>query len=207
MTSTADITDVTHMKPPLAPVDDKLRKHILLLPFAAYGHVIPLLELGRKLFQYHDVTLVVSRCVSDNIKQRELVSRDDFPVLGIADGYTGFEGLDRDSWVKAGSVLMPAVEEFLRAIPTASESKVDLGKNDKALGVVKPVDFVIGDNFLAPALHVCQERDIPLFFFNTGAASMTLGHLFVSEDYPTIPDGEDDICAFVQLPPPGLFTI
>ncbi|OWA52898.1 hypothetical protein BV898_17339 [Hypsibius exemplaris] len=102
-------------------MSSNVRKHILLLPFPAYGHVIPLLEFGRKIYRHHDVTLAVSSCIVKDLKQRELISDADFPIVAIPDGFTGFEGLNRQNWVDSHTLALPAIADLLRAIPITQQ--------------------------------------------------------------------------------------
>ncbi|OWA53923.1 putative Cis-zeatin O-glucosyltransferase 2 [Hypsibius exemplaris] len=158
----------------------KVRKHILLLPFPAYGHVIPLLELGRKIYRHHDVTFAVA----------------------IPDGFAGFDGLDRQSWLDSQTLVFPAIADLLRAIPINQQPSTRPG-DGRALSITRAVDVVIGDNCAPSPMEICHDRGVPFFYFNTGAATMTLGSLFVDEDYPILPDSEDDIFAFMEVPLPG----
>ncbi|OWA50742.1 putative Cinnamate beta-D-glucosyltransferase [Hypsibius exemplaris] len=49
-------------------------KHILLIAYPEFGHIIPLLELGKKLAQHrHKVTFAVSEYFIDKIVERQLV--------------------------------------------------------------------------------------------------------------------------------------
>ncbi|OWA52897.1 putative UDP-glycosyltransferase 85A1 [Hypsibius exemplaris] len=177
------------------------RKHVLIIALPAYGHLIPLLELGRKVVKYHDVTFAVSHSRVADIKARELASEADFPFYGIPDGFveTNVQLIDRTEFAAMMEKVLPAIRKLLETVPTGN----DRPSVDGPSGITRPVDVVIGDNIAAPSLRVCHDRDIPYYFFNTAAASLTLGCLIVDENYPTIPESEEDILKFMEMPPPN----
>ena len=179
------------------------RRHFLLLPFPAYGHMIPLSELGKRIAQHHHVTFAVSECLFEQIQQRELISPADFNLVCIPDGVV--EQMDADNVGKPEkfeemmSKVYPAVKKLIQALPISSKSGGE--PEGDSLGITTPVDVVIGDNMLAGPLAACFDRKIPYHFFNTAAASLTLGALHVDENYPELPaDHETNV--FMEIPQP-----
>ncbi|OWA53922.1 putative UDP-glycosyltransferase 84A1 [Hypsibius exemplaris] len=231
-------------------MSSNVRKHILLLPFPAYGHVIPLLEFGRKIHRYHDVTLAVSSCIVKDLKQRELISDADFPIVAIPDGFTGFEGFNHQNWVDSQTLALPAIADLLRAIPITQRPSTVSGddpddeipdgerfvwlvngqsngmsghplcgqsvRGERSLrcldgrsvanGELCPLQerstWSLGNDDAPKPLEVCHDRGIPFLYLNTAPASMILGALFVDENYPTIPESDDDILSFIEVPSP-----
>ena len=181
------------------------RRHFLLLPFPAYGHVIPLSELGKRIAQHHHVTFAVSQCLFEQIQQRELISPADFNLVCIPDGIV--EQIDADNVGKPEKLeemickVNPAVKKLIQALPTSSKSGGE--PEGDSLGITTPVDMVIGDNLLAGPLAACFDRKIPYHFFNTAAAFLMLGALHVDENYPELPaDHETNV--FMEMPQPGM---
>ena len=180
------------------------RKHILLLPLPAYGHVIPLLELGKKIVKHHCVTFAVSQCLFDQIQHRQLVAPTDFSLVCIPDGWT--DPLNAQNFVDEANAermmnaVFAGVTKLLQAIPTNEKSCMK--PVGDALGITSPVDVVIGDNFLAGPLATCHHRQIPFYFFNTAAASLTLLGLYVDDDYPVSSPSAEDSGKFFALPVP-----
>ena len=181
------------------------RKHLLLLPFPAYGHVIPLLELGKKIARCHDVTFAVSGCLFQQIQDRQLISPSDLNLVRIPDGWE--DQWDANNIVKEGSgkqmmdSVFPAVKWLLENIPTATSKSSEPGLN--VWGITTPVEVVIGDNILAGPLATCHEREIPFFLFNTPAATFTWLALCVDEEYPALPPDQDDSRKFQETPLTG----
>ncbi|OQV15786.1 putative UDP-glycosyltransferase 84A1 [Hypsibius exemplaris] len=178
------------------------RQHFLLLPFPAYGHMIPLAELGRKIAQHHDVTFAVSQCLFEQIQKRELISPEDFALVCIPDGLAeqldGANVLDQTTFITTMETVIPGVRSLLQAVPTRST----VGNPANSLGITTPVDVVVGDNTLAEGLVVCYERNIPCHFFNTACATMTLGAISMTEDHPVAESNAEDN-AFIEMPVPG----
>ncbi|OQV15787.1 putative Cinnamate beta-D-glucosyltransferase [Hypsibius exemplaris] len=175
------------------------RQHFLLLPFPAYGHMIPLAELGKKIARHHDVTFAVSQCLFGQLQKRELVSPKDFTLVCIPDGLAeqldGANVLYPANFVTTLQTVIAGIQSLLQAVPTRGS----VGNPANGLGITIPVDFVIGDNMMAAGLSVCRDREIPLHFFNTCAASLTFAVLAMTEDYPVLGPNEEPN-QFMELP-------
>lgn len=117
------------------------RRHILCVAFPAYGHMIPLLALARKISEYHDVTFAVSRSQHDELKRREILTDGDahIKLFGIDDGFVGdLEDptnmpLMREIFQK----IMGGVAKLVMMIPTHKQPAAP------GLGMQRPVDVVI----------------------------------------------------------------
>ncbi|OWA51557.1 putative Cinnamate beta-D-glucosyltransferase [Hypsibius exemplaris] len=79
-----------------------------------------------------------------------------------------------------------AVEQLLGAIPTRKSPE----EPEQSLGIQRAVNVVIGDNFLALPIAVCHRREIPFYFFNTMAATLTLGALCYDDKIPVLEEDE-----------------
>ena len=166
------------------------RNHILLIALPAYGHVIPLLELGRKLADHHQITFAVSGCMLEQLREREIISHDDEDVscIGIPDGWTqemDSKTLTTANFEKMVNHVFPGVRTFLEATLTSELA----------------ITAVIGDNMLAEPLSISRDFRVPLYLFNTSAASLTLVGLMITEAWPE--DEEEDLLTFSEIPPPG----
>ncbi|OQV15785.1 putative UDP-glycosyltransferase 84A1 [Hypsibius exemplaris] len=179
------------------------RQHFLLLPFPAYGHMIPLAELGKKITQHHDVTFAVSKCLFEQIQKREFLSHEDFALVCIPDGLAeqldGANVLNQTTFTTTINTAILGVRSLLQAVPTRST----VGNPANSLEITTPVDVVIGDNILAEGLMVCHERNIPFHFFNTACATMTLAAISMTEDHPVAENNAEDN-QFVIMPVPGV---
>ena len=117
------------------------RRHILCVAFPAYGHMIPLLALARKIAVYHDVTFAVSKDQLDELKRREILKDDDahIKLYGIEDGFFGdFEDpTNMPLMEKIFGQVMGGVGKFMMEIPTHTQpARPDFG-------IQRPVDVVI----------------------------------------------------------------
>ncbi|OQV15788.1 putative Cyanohydrin beta-glucosyltransferase [Hypsibius exemplaris] len=184
-----------------------MRKHILLVTIPSYGHIIPLLELARRIAPFHRVTFAVSQFELGEIRQRELVSSEDpFTLHGIPDGYFLLESEKSQSgqiFQKIHQFVIPGTVAFLKALPIPSPHDTDHKNEGSAPSLQDPVDVVIGDNILGVALRVLHERGIPFHIFNTASSSMTYVSLLVCEDTPSRPDPpNDNQMKFIEAPDP-----
>ncbi|OQV24498.1 hypothetical protein BV898_01560 [Hypsibius exemplaris] len=139
------------------------RRNILLLNFAHYGHIIPLLELGKKLSQHHDVDFLVSSVRVPEIAFRGLLPADTLTtgslnVIGLADGLTlemcneigdGAEV----SFVQRIEIIVNAYRQFLPSHTPA---------------------VVIADHFLYGAAEITHSHGIPFYFFHTASTKSAL---------------------------------
>ncbi|OQV25655.1 putative UDP-glucose glucosyltransferase [Hypsibius exemplaris] len=175
---------------------DPPRSHVLMVTVPAYGHLIPLLELAKKISKHHNVTFVVSESMLQEIRQRELLTDVDFSVVGLADGYIeGPEVLARLIFLGTERHVLPAVQRLFQAIPVRGPPQIhiDDGTHNIAHKITLAVDLVIADALLAGSLAVLSERKIPFYYFNSGASGMTMMALGLSAETPTMRDEDLDI--------------
>ena len=71
------------------------KKHILFVTVPTYGHLIPMLELARKLGHHHQVTFAVSAKIANQLPERGLynssVEWNTVKIVAINDGVTVLE--------------------------------------------------------------------------------------------------------------------
>ena len=101
------------------------KRHILLVSFPAFGHMIPILELAKKLSKYHTVTFAISAAKVSDLTSRELTQQGDtVQIAGIADGV--FEDFDNPGDLNTLRVIcdgvFPAVADLLRNVPTRGDA-------------------------------------------------------------------------------------
>ncbi|OWA54895.1 putative UDP-glycosyltransferase 72B1 [Hypsibius exemplaris] len=167
-------------------------KHFLVVAIPPYGHLIPLLELARRLAPFHRVTVAVSQGEVPEITRRGLVSQtDSFALFGIEDGYALLDH-EKDSFdvvlKKVHALAVPGADALFRAMPiqqAITDTRLHEAPRQGTVTVLDPVDVVIADLFLAAALPVLRERGVPFHLFNAASCNLIYALLHVSEDTPT----------------------
>ncbi|GAU99550.1 hypothetical protein RvY_10536 [Ramazzottius varieornatus] len=174
-------------------------KHLLFISIPAYGHIIPLLELARKVSKFHQVTFAVSARTVGDLPKRELFDATvdtRIKMYPIPDGIeTAMEDPnDHELFKTMMPMMFGGIVKMVELIPISSEpsSVSELGE------FTRPVDGVVSDNFLGPAARTCIERKIPLYLFNACPVSLTWLILSVHPDMKTAPKQELD--GFVEMP-------
>ncbi|XP_055348105.1 LOW QUALITY PROTEIN: uncharacterized protein LOC129595200 [Paramacrobiotus metropolitanus] len=108
------------------------RKQILVVTGPAYGHLMPLLLLSRKLAAHHrhSITFAVSRHKAEELAEAEfraVPADEDLHLLPIEDRLQ--EDLGHDDLVGAfhalNHVINPAVEDFMREVAASVEAAGD----------------------------------------------------------------------------------
>lgn len=74
-----------------ASADTKTIGHIVLITSPFYGHMIPILDLAKRLSTHHHVTYIVSTSKLDMLRRRGFVHNDtsvesNLELIGLADG-------------------------------------------------------------------------------------------------------------------------
>ena len=181
-------------------MSDATKKHILFASPPAFGHIIPLLELARKVTatgNFH-VTFAVSKSKIPDFTTRELLTSSDSIVLyGINDRVDR----DLDDPVGKGALLklfndmLPSFADMLREMPTKNEP-------GKSAIFSQPVDVVVADNFLGTHLDICTQRGVPWYYFNSATTGLTLFLLFLNKEWPIIEPEKAEIF-FLKKSEPG----
>ncbi|OQV25493.1 putative UDP-glycosyltransferase 73D1 [Hypsibius exemplaris] len=148
------------------------QKNIALLNFPHYGHIIPFLELGKKLSRYHVVDFLVSEARIPEIHARELLLTE--PVVTGAGGSLRLvslpDGLDLDQCNRTGD--MQIFKLRLDRITAAFETFLD----------AHSPDVVIADLFLHGTAKLTHSKGITFYFFHTASARSALEIFAVKND-------------------------
>ncbi|OQV15145.1 putative cis-zeatin O-glucosyltransferase [Hypsibius exemplaris] len=172
--------------------------HILFATFPAFGHIIPLLELAKKVSKFYRVTFAVSASKLPDFAKRELLQpTDDVQLYGIADQVVDdLEDVITDGALgKAFADVLPAFAHFLRSMPTRQEPK------SMVAAFTTPVDVMIADYFLSAEFRVCAERGVPFYSFDSGAVGQVQYLLAINQDTPVLPP--DQLEVFDRTPKAG----
>ena len=149
------------------------KKHFLLVHFPAFGHIIPLMDLGKKLLQQgHKVTALISKTFVPMLIDRGIIVSskfDNIRVVTVDDGIPADrqlpnqkEGLARIAHIV--DMAYPILQNILREMPIGIS---DTGRSS-ATEIEDPVDVVIGDRFYTTVvISTAAERNIPVYVFNS----------------------------------------
>ena len=174
-------------------------KHILCLTFPHYGHIIPSLQLARRLADFHQVTFAVSAARLPELEQRHLITphvkSTNFNLFGLADGLS----LAECGAFKSSTYLKRIIEASGEALAKVLDNNESPGLS----GLDCPVDTVIVDCFHYTAAKVSHERGIPLFFFDTTSAGLTGTFLSINEDTECTENQTTEDVVFFEKPQPG----
>ncbi|GAU99547.1 hypothetical protein RvY_10534 [Ramazzottius varieornatus] len=171
-----------------------IRKHVLLITFPAYGHIIPILELAKRMARSHEVTFAVSECKVEDIKKRELFSVDQenkVRLYGIKDGLDCHldDPSDPVAIRKVFKHVLSSVQILMDRMPTRNSAVAATGTDAEKID--EPVDIVIADGFVGGPVSTCRSRGIPFYLFNTAAAHLTQVFLSLDRDRDLIPPDEN----------------
>ncbi|GAU95661.1 hypothetical protein RvY_07244 [Ramazzottius varieornatus] len=150
------------------------RKHVLCISFPIFGHIIPLLELAKKLCEFHDVTFAVSSSRTEELKTRNMILSSEgghqVNLFGITDEVTWedsdpSEPLNIQRMMKNRASIRQAIGQLLRILPRRNPG----GTESETPGIpFGPVDVIIYDCFLSQDVFpVCIERGFPFILFNS----------------------------------------
>jgi UDP:flavonoid glycosyltransferase YjiC (YdhE family) len=164
------------------------RRHFLLISFPAFGHIIPLLELGKKMSEHHDVTFLVSNNKLDAIAKRNLIPPEyggKLQLQGLQDGLV--KDLDSqpgvDEVLRISNQMAPALTDFLQSLPSLDKRTTT---GDSALK--NAVDVVLTERFLAAIVQKsCEKLQLPCCIFHTSSPSAMLEGLDVTEETVALP--------------------
>lgn len=170
------------------------RKHIAVIAFPGYGHLIPLLDFAKKCADYHNVSFVISKSKLGDLKTRELFTEVDktlINLVGLEDGIP--DGLGEDTvpsvWDSMFDGIIPSVTRFIDSLPkaTAKNPEVNFGSQTSADGsskVAMPVDVVVSELFLAAGAAACASRGIPFYIFCTCSTGPFMSYLKINDATP-----------------------
>lgn len=157
------------------------RKHVVLLGYPSFGHMIPLLALARKIVaQNVHTTVASSQVMLDNLKQRELISAEDEHTIAFVSLYDEIRDADLDTsvWTKHWTHTLPAREKYLNTLSPANGSV--------SQGSTTTVNMIILDMFLGKLIPVANKRGIPCYVFSAAAIGIINNFMHVTEETPVM---------------------
>ena len=113
------------------------KMHILLMSFPAYGHIIPILELAKKIAAHHDVTFALSASKIGDLKKREIIrASDPVEMFGIEDGVMDdFDNpVDPEAMARVFQAVLPAVAKLLTEMPV-NKDKEHVATGEKTVNI------------------------------------------------------------------------
>ena len=141
------------------------RKHILLASPPLFGHALPLLNLARKLSQFHRVTLAVSESILEKIRTQVADIPEPIRLIGIKEEPTKHSEKSKNSSEGLRDCLQrcfPGLRQlFLSLSPNTRENfdhdpdPADIFSRD-----VRLVDAVIADNFIGGPASVVRQNGL-----------------------------------------------
>ena len=153
------------------------RQHVLLFPMPVFGHIFPLMELGRKISAYCDVTLAVSAKRVEQLRARrqaeKLESVYGVKLYAIDDGADDIDMDDPEAprkLVETLSKIQAAVKQLVEAIPSKSQPSNQLN--------ILSVDHVIVDAFFSESISDSLKRDLNFFHFHTTSTSKFISYRY-----------------------------
>lgn len=140
--------------------------HILVIPYPAQGHIIPLLELSQCLAKYgFKITFVNTECnleVGKNTSAREGKIEDQIHQVSILDGMQSLDDGSASGKSEAILRIMPGkVVELIE--------QINASDNDK-------ISCILADQTIGWALDIAEQKGIQrAAFCPAAAASLVLG--------------------------------
>ncbi|OQV17724.1 putative UDP-glycosyltransferase 72B1 [Hypsibius exemplaris] len=183
--------------------------HVLVVAIPAFGHIVPMLELAKKITRFHRVTFAVSASKVIQMKDRDMLNENDaLAIHSIPDG------LDSDLDSLMAEHDHAGVEAFFDIVFTSFVrlfNEMPISDNvDGVTGSLEgsdtislhngSVDVVIAVNFAGSQAAICHDRGVPFYLFNPENAVLLQNILSIRDDHPTVPAEEAD--PFWRLPEP-----
>ncbi|XP_055356953.1 uncharacterized protein LOC129602036 [Paramacrobiotus metropolitanus] len=155
------------------------RKHVLLISFPALGHYLPMLELAKRIVQYHEVTMTCSKSAVVNLERRSILPPAPINFLSLDDHVT----LELDEGVKDVKQIVEIMESTEAFYPTFCRG---LPKGCNA-----PVAAVIADEIMYATFKPLKEnRTVKVYSFSAFPISLSIKRALTMETAPTVPDEE-----------------
>lgn len=160
-------------------------KHVLILPYPAFGHINPLLDLARKISQFHRVTFAVSEIKLVLLRRHGALNpqiESQINFIGLQDGFT-----------EENEKLQSGFGQFVTIAEKTAEVTRDLCETMSAAGCkgrshYGPVDVTIVDIASAESTLVLIEKKYPYILYNAAGASPLVKYIDINENTATAPD-------------------
>ncbi|XP_062106522.1 UDP-glycosyltransferase 83A1-like [Humulus lupulus] len=139
------------------------KAHVLVVPYPAEGHIIPLLELSQRLVQHGlEVTFVITEHIQQKMWGSNSIGGGESNIIGVALIEDGLSLEDRN---RPGKLS----ESVLLVMPGKVEELIEKMKNN---GVV--ISCVVCDQSLCWALDIAKRKQIKSAAFCPAAAALLL---------------------------------
>ena len=136
--------------------------HVLVVPYPAQGHIIPLLELSNRLAQHgFDVTFVNTQHIDEKVKNAMSLMDSKIRVVLIEDG------LSLEDRKRAGKLS----ESVLRVMPRKVEELIEK-INGLSFNEGDEISCVVCDQSLGWALDIAERKGIKKAAFCPAAAAL-----------------------------------
>ncbi|GAU92660.1 hypothetical protein RvY_04709 [Ramazzottius varieornatus] len=169
------------------------KKHFLLLPYPAFGHITPLLELSRKIAATgHQASLAVSESLLKDMRTRKMMTPQEETLInfvGLNDGirHVFDEHFSTDVMCDVTDRCCAFLDGFISNLPLSS-------KNDGSNHEMPPVDVILADIiFGAVPFEAAVRSGITCFGFSPVAGYIAAQMFRVQEDTPTSSEDYDII--------------
>ncbi|GAV04716.1 hypothetical protein RvY_14951 [Ramazzottius varieornatus] len=161
-------------------------KTFLVLPYPGFGHIIPMLELSRKIAASgHRVGFAVSENLLDDMRHRKIYNAsegENISFLGLKDGvrHPTAESLSIEIFDELHDKLNASLGSFLASLNVGSQPPNLGGTTDSLYADILIMDMNLG----AVPFLVAHRRKIPTIAFVPFAAHTLLQMLQINEDTP-----------------------
>lgn len=171
------------------------RRHIVAVTIPAFGHIIPLVDLLRKLLDRSNnvcVTFVTSACKRHEVLQREVFSMrhtNRVRIFPLEDGLP--QNIDTNPTARHLADIKAAMDGPLTALLDEMSRVGGLHRTSPMeYAFEEPVWAVVSDFYVGTCGEICRRRRVPWYCFVTSAAFTIRGmHEMPKENQPA----DDDI--------------
>ncbi|OWA51671.1 putative UDP-glycosyltransferase 72B2 [Hypsibius exemplaris] len=172
------------------------KKHILVVTIPGYGHIIPMLELAKKISAFHDVTFALSASKVPDLTTREVLSPNDrVEIYPIPDGLTIDPNEDTINDKEAGRRWLMAIHSSFAQLINGLPTPTAVG----TISGLKPVNVIIVDIFFG----VPVVTTIPYYIFNAANSMVLQCILALHDDTPVVAEGDEATARFMRIREPG----
>ncbi|XP_055348118.1 uncharacterized protein LOC129595214 [Paramacrobiotus metropolitanus] len=185
------------------------RKHILVVTGPAYGHLLPLFLLSRKLaaHHHHSITFAVSRHKAEQLAEAEfraIPADEDLRLLPIEDRLLEDLGYHDDlvgAFHALIHVINPAVDDFMREVAADAEGSGDAPIRLSNGETLRRPEVILFDMFLTGSVMRHRLPGVRYYFFQSSPITLVRWFLLLTPDTPVVSPAEHP--QFHELPPAG----
>nr|ACD54606.1 UDP-glucosyl transferase-like protein [Adineta vaga] len=147
---------------------DRNTGHIVLITSPFYGHIIPMIDLAKRLAVHHYVTYIVSVSKLDMLKHRGFIDENEtndlndsrLEIIGLYDGNNDdYEATNPDTINHIPLILDRMHEPLLQLLFPVSTT------SPSSRLIRHPIDLIISDLFIVSPVFEGSKRGIMTYFF------------------------------------------